>query len=359
MNKTRKLNILQRGALQTWASIIVYSVCGIAAALIFDRLEKARFIVIAEQAQKKGTINQETAQHLKMIINTPDFLEFLCIIISVFIGIAVILWLMRLAAGLNWSWPVTLPKAVEFSTAMQKMGKFDIADQMASIHKHRLRVYIAETPIHGEQHENIRAKLYPYANNKRLVLESVITTNIGKRLLCLDADDYEPIYQKYSLTEKVANSARVAELEEAVKVLNGFLKSKEEDNDKLTGENANLSSTITRLKNKEKTDPARETKAQKGEQKKIPFWRVAGPLINRLIAEAGPDTKYTRPQIQAEFEKELEGCSALKPVVAVLLRTSKKEAEGVPFDLEGWAMELIRVGLGEYAKKEGGAAKKS
>ena len=297
-----------------------------------------------------------------MIINAPDGTYIVLIIFVVFIGIAVILWLMRHAGGLNLSWSVTLPKAVEFSTAMRKIGKLDFVDQMACIHKNPLRVYIATAPIHGEQRENVRAKLYPYANNSLLILESVITRNIGKRLLCLDADEYELVYQQYSQTEKAANSVRVAELEDDIKTLKGALKIKENDNTELTKENDKLRTEITEItefQNKEKTAPAREAKAQKDEQNKAPFWRVAGPLINRLIAEAGPGTKYTRPQIQAEFEKELEGCLALKPAVAALLRTSKKEAEGIPFDLEGWAMRLIREALGEYAKKEGGAAKKS
>ena len=91
----------------------------------------------------------------------------------------------------------------------------------------------------------------------------------------------------------------------------------------------------------------------------MPFWRVAAPLVNRLIAEAEPGTQYTRPQIQAAFLQELEAFPELKPVIRDLLHTAKKQEEGTPYELDGWGMEAIRLALGDLAKKDPGATRKA
>ena len=48
--------------------------------------------------------------------------------------------------------------------------------------------------------------------------------------------------------------------------------------------------------------------------------------------------------------RELEAVPELKPAVRNALHTSQKIKNNTPFDLEGWAMEEIRLALGEYVQ---------
>ncbi len=358
-HEPRKLNIFQRGILQETAYIIISLGCGAIAMLLLDRFEKLRFVVAMEKARQQDIISQEIASKLKIVINALDATDAFAVITLVFLSFFVIWKLMRRATGLNWSWPVNLPRAWEFSSAMRKIGKLDFGDQLDYIAKHRLRVYIATEPILRDQDENVRAKLYPVANNSFLVLKNILTTNIGERKLCLDADDYEAVYQQYSLTTKDACYIRVAELEEEVKILKGGISIKETDCAKLIQEKTELREQLAVFQKKGQTAKARESNLQKGEQKKEPFWRVAGPLIHKLItdAEAQPGIKYTRPQIQAEFEKALERHPDLKPIIADLLETPTKKADKTPFDLDGWGMDFLRAALGDYVSRERGRPK--
>ena len=78
-----------------------------------------------------------------------------------------------------------------------------------------------------------------------------------------------------------------------------------------------------------------------------------------IIAEAKPGTKYTRTKIQEEFLRELEAFPELKPAVRNALHTSQKTKNNTPFDLEGWAMEEIRLALGEYVQTRPGRDRES
>lgn len=106
------------------------------------------------------------------------------------------------------------------------------------------------------------------------------------------------------------------------------------------------------------TLPGRQENTEKRERDRILFWRVAAPAVNALIAEATPGVQYSRPQIQAAFERELENAPELKTDIQKLLHTSRKEAQNTPFALDGWAMELMRSALGELARKDPGATRK-
>lgn len=179
-HEPRKLNIFQRGILQETAYIISSLGCGAIAMLLLDRFEKLRFVVAMEKARQQDIISQETASKLKVVINALDATEAFVAIALVFLSFFVIWKLMRRATGLNWSWPVNLPKAWEFSSAMRKIGKLDFGDQLDCIAKHRLRVYIATEPILRDQDENVRAKLYPVANNTFLVLKNILDSVVNR-----------------------------------------------------------------------------------------------------------------------------------------------------------------------------------
>lgn len=355
----RKLNALHRGLAQKMATGFVYFCCAIFTGFFIDRIAKAGVIEAAKDALQQNVIKQEVFDSLLEIIRETKILD------GIFIGLVALgcLWgsriILRRVAALNWSRSTTLPLALEFSSAMRKIGKIDFADQMACVYKHKLHVYIAKAPIHTERGENIQAQLYPYAYNDILILESILTTNIGKQTLCLDASEYEALCQQYSLTTKDACLIRVSELEEKVKILEGTRSIKETDCAQLTQENMELRKQLTGFQKKEQTAKGREKNLQNGEQRKKPFWRVAGPLIHKLIAEAQakPGTKYTRPQIQAEFEKALEMQPDLKPIIEVLLEAPKKKEAKTPFDLDGWAMDFLRAALGDYVSTEKGRPK--
>ena len=95
------------------------------------------------------------------------------------------------------------------------------------------------------------------------------------------------------------------------------------------------------------------------ENAKLPVRRIFYPLVNRLIAEAKPGTKYTRTQIQEEFLRELDSFPELKPAVRDALHTPKKAKNNTPFELAGWAMEEFRLALGEYAQTSPGRDRES
>lgn len=357
--KSPKLNTFQRGLLQKSTTCIAYAICATSVLLFLDWLNKARFIGVAERAQNQNIINQDMMRQFKIIINAQDASStFFGIMIG--LACAYVIWLfLRRVAGLNWSWPITLENAVEFSTAMRKMDKLDFADQMAYIQKYHLPVYIADAPIHGESREKVRAKLYPYAHSDVLVLESVMTANIGKRRLCLAANDYEPLYKQYNQMAQVANRVKVAELERNIDALKAALSLKEDDCVKLSEECKQLIEENKKYKAKEQTASGRDANIRNNDLQKIPFWRVAGPLINRLITEAEPATRYTRPQIQAEFLKELEKHPWIDTEAKSFFLIPQNESDGAIYDLRKWAMEAIRDGLGAYANRESGAPRKA
>jgi uncharacterized membrane protein/regulator of replication initiation timing len=353
-----QLNIFQRGILQKCATFFVYLASIVTGALVIDWLDKRLFIRLAEEVQRQKLLSPEATRGFTRLIEARDSSAIIEII---FVGISCgfVGWLfMRWAAKRNWSWPVTLPKAVEFRSAMEQLGIADPADRIAFVRKHKLPVFIALSPLIGKEHEAVRAKLYAFAHSA-FGVEDVFEQHTGKQTLCLDADDFERVLKEHGEHSKSAYSARIAELEQNVADLKAVNSLQNADMTKITEEKEKVLAENTELRRKLQTAPGREGKAEKRENEKIPFWCVAGPLVNRLIAEAAPGTQYTRPQIQDAFQQELENFPELKPAIQALLHTTKKESENTPFALEGWGLEAIRLALGELAKKEPGAIRKT
>jgi uncharacterized membrane protein len=354
-----ELNIFQRGILQKCATVFVYFASIVAGALIIDWLDKRLFIRLAEDAAHQKLLSPEVARGFTRLIEAR---ESTVIIFIVVVGLVCgfVGWLfMRWAAKRNWSWPTTLPKAVEFRSAMEQLGIADPADRVAFVRKHKLHVFIALAPLIGKEHEAVRAKLYAFAHHSALGDEDVFERHTGRQTLCLNADDFERVLKEHGEHTKSVYSARIVALERDVTDLKAVNSLQGADLAQLTGENEKLLAENAEHRNKLKTLPAREGNAESREEKRIPFWRVAAPLVNRLIAEAGSGTQYTRPQIQDAFLQDLEKFPELKPAIQDLLRTAKKESENTPFALDGWGMELIRLALGDLAKKEGGATRKA
>ena len=90
----------------------------------------------------------------------------------------------------------------------------------------------------------------------------------------------------------------------------------------------------------------------------MPFWRVAGPLINRLIAEAPSGKQYSRPDIQAAFDAEIEKYPDLKAAVKKELHVNKRNDPKSEYALKGWGMNFIREALGDLAQKDPGPSRK-
>lgn len=354
-----KLNVFQRGILQKCATVFAYLFSIGLGAFILDWIDKRLFIRLAEEAQQKEILSQKAAQGFIALIEARDSTAIFAIIL-VGLGCGLMGWLfMRWAAKRNWSWPVTLPRAVEFRSAMEQLGIVDPDERIYFVRKHKLPVFIAPKPLVGTEHTDVFVQLYPYAYHSSLGDKEVLELHTGKQTLCLDAGSYERLLEEYGPKTKSAYVARIAELEQNVAALTAANSIQSTKSAKLSEERDSLSTENVELRQKLQTLPGREEKAEKREVSRIPFWRVAAPLLNRLIAEAGPETRYTRPQIQVAFLEELEKYPELKPAIQEVLHTSKKERENTPFSLEGWGMDNIRSGLGKYVQTEGSAPKKA
>lgn len=264
------------------------------------------------------------------------------------VGLAVVFSLITVALltaslRINLSWKVTLPKAVEFTSAMRKLGLFDFDTQLAFISAHKIRVFIAEMPILHDVQENIDARSYRFLAHK-----DVLSSHKGRGTLCLDAEEYERVAHNAQTPFSVLESAVIAEKETEIITLQKELLCKTSELDNLAAENSLLKEECTALKNSASTAPGRSKKNDNFHAIRAPFWLVAVPLIKRLHQESKADTVYSKDTIQTEFERELNNYPAFKPAIKALLSTNEKVAENTPFSLDGWGMRAICDVLSEY-----------
>lgn len=278
------------------------------------------------------------------------------------IGLAVVFSLITVALlmaslRINLAWKVTLPKAVEFTSAMRRLGLFDFDTQLAFVSAQKMRVFIAEAPILHDVQENVRARNYMFLAHK-----DVLSSHKGKGTLCLDAEEYERVAQDAQTPFSILESAVVAGKETEIAALQKELLRKTSELERFSAENALLQDECAALKGKEHTAPGRNKKNDNFHASRAPFWLVAVPLIQRLRREAATDTEYTKDEIQAAFERELEDYPAFKPAITGILATESKIRGNTPFSLEGWAMRAICDTLREYGvtikKKPGPKPKK-
>jgi regulator of replication initiation timing len=358
MSSSTKLTILQRGILQKAATIFVYFVSIAVGAFILDWADKRLFINTIQEAKRLEIITPEAFAGLQSHIESRDATTiFTIILIGLFC--AVLGWfLMRWVAKRNWSWPVTLAKAVEFRSAMEQLGLIEPGERIDFVRKHRLPIFIAFSPFVGKEQEAVHAKLYAFAHDRSLGDLDVFERHIGKQTLCLDAADYQRLLQENGQKTNLAYSTRIVALEQEITVLTGANSLHITTIAKLTEENEKLLMENADLRQKLQTVPGREGKADTSTIRRAPFWRVAGPLINRLINEAAPGIQYSRPDIQAAFDAEVAKFSDLQAAIAKELHLYKQKEPESEFDLTGWGMDSIRAALGELAKKDPGATKK-
>jgi hypothetical protein len=364
------LNILQRGILQKCATFFVYFVSIGIGALIIDWLDKRLFIHIAEEAQHKNLISSEAVRGFTILIearNSP------VIYYVIFVGLACgfVGWLfMRWAAKLNWSWPITLHKAIEFRSALQTLDIIDPSERMEFVRKQKLSIFISSSTFLKEYMENVRVKLYPFADHPYFADKDVFEKYTGSQRLCLDIVDYEQLIHEYNQKLSVRNSSILAEKDKEINFLKEELfnktqdilrmaKEKDKEIDKLMQENENITTRCAELEGKLQTKPGREKKIDNMQVNRTIFWRVGGPLVNDLLRDAQEGKPYTRDEIQTAFERKLNmEFPGLKEEILELLQAGRQNKEP-SFDLRGWEMESIRSGLGKYAKKDSGPNRKS
>jgi hypothetical protein len=273
--------------------------------------------------------------------------SIIALILSI-IGIAVIcsvvmIVLLQASLRINLALKVTLPKAVEFSSSMRKIGLLDFDTQLAFISTHKMRIFIASKPMLHDIQENVRARRYMFLAHK-----DVLSSHKGKGTLCLDAEEYESIVQTIPTPFSAFESTTVAEKDAKIAALQSELLHKTTEIGSFAAENAALKQECADWKSSAATAPGRSEKNDKFHASRAPFWLVAVPLIQRLRQEAKTDTVYSKDKIQTEFERELENYPAFKAAIKDLLSTDEKIRENTPFELKGWGLRAICDVLREY-----------
>lgn len=353
-----KLNIFQRGILQKTFTLLTYAICSSLIALFIEWIDKQWFISTIYEYYHNGKLSEKAAQVFSLVIESRGSIAVLVMIVVIIVCGLLCFVFMRCAAQLNWSSCVTLAKVIEFRKAMEAIDIFTPEERVEFVIKSKVPLYIACAPIIGMEKENVKVKFYALANYDYLSSADTINKYTGEQLLCIESNDYEYILKNYGNEKKSAYLSKISDLETTVKNLKGTLSVCQQDMNVLTEEKKQLVEENGTLSQKLKTLPGREESTEKRERDRILFWRVAAPLVNRLIAEAEPGDSYSRPQIQAAFELELENFPELKADIQRLLYTTKKDAQNTPLALDGWAMELIRAALGDLARKDPGATRK-
>lgn len=273
---------------------------------------------------------------------------------SALVIVAISFLVMKLTFGVNLATKVTLPKIVEFSHALQNIGIKRFDEQIDFIAREKVFVFVSDETIPSPYKENASVKRCILLNDKKK-----LKYLNGDKRLCLDAEDYERLLDEHGATTKAAFSARIVEMDQQVSELKAANSLHVAEIAKLTEENEKLLAENAGLQRKQQTAPSREGKVETSNTRRIPFWRVAGPLINRMVEEAQPDTKYTTTEIQKVFEAEIGKFPELKEAITKELHRYKQTTPKNELDLDGWAMDSIREGLGNFVQREPKRPKKT
>lgn len=247
-----------------------------------------------------------------------------------------------------------LDKVIDFSYAMKELGIFELDEQIAFIAKQKIPLYVSKLPITNIYLENATAKRYTLLRDKEK-----LKYYKGDDRLCINAATYDQIIQDRAKAISSLESAAISQKEEEIRALAEALATTVAKVENLKKENATLRSFC-------KTQPGREKAIDNSSIRRVVFWRVAGPLLNTMHEQGSRDRPYTRADIQAAFDAAIEDFPALKEQVKQILLAGKKvkdenDKNTTPksdFDLTGWAMEAMREGLGDLAKRDAGAVKK-
>lgn len=342
-----KLNVFQRGILQKCATVFVYLFSiGFGASLV-DWIDKRLFIRLAEEAQQKEILSQKAAQGFIALIEARDSTTIFAIIL-VGLGCGLIGWLfMRWAAKRNWSWPVTLPRALEFRAAMRKLGVTTPEDEIAFVKKYKLPVFIACHPFSGDEQENVSSQFYAFAHHSAFSESDVFERYIGKKTLCLDAFDYERLVSEGKNRSSLQESVAIAEKDEEIKSLRLALASAVQENKALLAERDDLRGKVGIQDAHEggRIDRLRKERLQ---------WAALTPAAERLIREAQVGKIYTMPEIKKAFAAEWEQRDDLREKMLKLTGDAATTPSGSMYD--AIKEEFEEAGL---FKKTGGRPRKN
>ena len=261
---------------------------------------------------------------------------------------------MKLSFKVHIALSENLDKVIEFSYAMRSLGIFEFDEQIAYVTKQKIPLYVSKKPITNICLEDATVKRYALLRDKEK-----LKYYKGDDRLCINAATYDQIMQDRAKEISSLESAAVAQKEEEIKSLTETLASTVAKFENLQKENAELRNIC-------KTQPGRERAIANSSIRRVVFWRVAGPLLNTLCEQGSRDRPYTRTNIQAAFDAAMEDFPALKGEIKQILLAGKKDNPSEvkslkpksEFDLDGWAMEAMREGLGNLAKRDPGASKR-
>jgi hypothetical protein len=330
-----KLNIFQRGILQKTASLAIYFISFAAVAFILDWLEKRRFSVVVEKAKQQGILTAESFRDLKTLIVAMDESAIFAIIVVVVLCGGIGWLLMRWAANFNWSWPVTLPRAMEFRSAMRRLNVMDLAGEIECVRRHKLSVFIALAPLRQEEQEMVRAQLYAAAHHM-FSKNDVFERHIGKQTLCLDAAEYERVAEKVKQEVAERESVLIAAKNNEIEGLRTALAS-------ATQELAELRNERDELRGKVQIQPAQEKDRVDRLRVERLQWAALTPIIAQCIANPKKDGKYTTPDIEAAFAAAWQARADLRE--AMLRLTGSEEAKPSEAVIAAVKAELKDAGL--------------
>lgn len=354
---SRRLSSLERDLPQKILICIVYTLGATGLTLALEWFDRHNFIKILSSAELQGKVPEDVLRLFIKLIDARDSADFMHLLIFGLLGGLIIFWLIRQAAGLPLAKSVNLAHAIEFRQAMEKIGINDPDDRIDFIRKHNVPVYISLKPFFTMEMDNVKVRHYAFSENTAIGSREVFNAHIGNQRLCLDSGDFAILQDRFGRDAQATMAVYIGSLEDTISRLQSELSAKDNRIEQLKQDNAKITDENDIYKNKLRTVSGREKKSDKREESKAPFRRVAYSLVNRLIAHAMPGEKYKRPQIQAEFTRELDNYPDLEASIRNLLQISKKEVDNTNIELDGWAMEEIRSALGEYVQTEPGRRK--
>jgi hypothetical protein len=235
----KKMNMLQRGVPQQIFTFCVYLLCMTGNTYIVSLFLKTLYIAKADRQLASNGITKDVFLQVVQFVKNTDLSDAVIIIFVMGILVAITHKIMLKVASFDFVQDVILTRALEFSSALRKIGVLSPADQMQFVKKHKMPVFIATTEILGDEIQNIKAKLNTFSRGN-LTSSSVYSQNIGKRTLCLNADDFQHVIEEQFQQSCLANKTQLEAKNQEVVALTCALKTEMEKNDALKRENNEL-----------------------------------------------------------------------------------------------------------------------
>ena len=210
----KKLNTFQKGIWQKIFSLATYGFCIIVTAYAIDRLIQHDINNSLASLQKKASLSEHTLRMLTAALDERGFaLASIIIFSSVLLALAS--WFtVRWAGNRNWSTTVILPKAVEFRSAMDRLGVQKPRDRFDIIEKFRIPLYITEKPLLEPENGDVQARYYRHGDQADMRSLAMLETFIGCQQLCLEAEDFDFLASEYKRTFGTVNSSALASLKD-------------------------------------------------------------------------------------------------------------------------------------------------